>query len=188
MSKIKFFDKSYYDKPSLSLAVKTSFYVFCIIVGFSCFSNSAHADSGDKASPFEQGSYRATLILGRGKGFDHTYAIYGLGVAYYIKDGLEVGIDAEDWTGASPHIMRISPEIRYVFYGTPEFSPYAGLFYRRAYVSGENDIDSLGLRAGINFTLSKSFFIGIGMVYESALNCNGYCRDTYPEFLAAFVF
>jgi hypothetical protein len=185
----KFNNNTYYYKLRyLSLVVKVSFCMLGAIVVLSALSRAAYADPMDKVSPFTEGSSRVTLIFGHGKGYGNTYAIYGLGVAYYIQDGLEVGIDIEDWTGGSPHITRVSPEIRYVFYWTPNLSPYAGLFYQQDFVSGRNDVDYLGVRAGFNFTLSERVYIGIGMVYDSALNCSRNCSDTYPEILAAFTF
>jgi hypothetical protein len=64
-------------------------------------------------------------------------------------------------------------------------NPYVGGFYRRAYVDGLPDINSVGARAGVYLNAGRNAYIGIGAVYESYVDCSKTvyrsCDDVYPE-------
>jgi hypothetical protein len=64
-------------------------------------------------------------------------------------------------------------------------NPYVGGFYRRTYIDGLPDINSVGARAGVYLKAGRNAYIGIGAVYESYIDCNTNtyrsCSDTYPE-------
>jgi len=151
----------------------------------------ASADAAGR-DPFSAGSSRLTVIVGNGYAFDNSYLIIGVGAAYFVADGLDLGLDLESWTGSSPGITKISPRLDYVFNTGGPLRPYAGVFYRRTMISGLNDLDSIGGRAGLYFISGKGIYVGAGLVYESYLSCQtsvySSCEDTYPEFVVAFSF
>lgn len=152
----------------------------------------AHAASASASYPFTQGSARLSVFLGGGTAFNQDYTIIGLGAGYYVADGVEVGLDAETWTGNTPHIEQVSPQVRYVFDMEGSFKPYAGAFYRRTHIESYRDADSVGARAGVFFLAGKNAYIGGGLVLDNHLNCDrtvyAHCTETYPELLVAFVF
>ena len=150
---------------------------------------SATAVAGDA---FSAGSARFTVIVGNGYAFSSSYLIIGVGAAYFIADGLDLGLDFESWTSGNPRITKVSPRLDYVFNTGGALRPYAGVFYRRTMIEGYDDLNSIGGRAGLYFLSSKSVYIGAGLVYESYLSCQtsiySSCNDTYPEFIVAFSF
>ena len=148
------------------------------------------------AGPFREGSGRMTLLIGGGTAYEnniqYNYTILGVGAGYYVSDGLEVGLDVEDWLGSGPRIYRVSPEIHYVFYEVETIKPYAGVFYRRNFIEGHDDVNTVGFRAGGLFLMGKRSYLGAGMVYDKYLNCNNSpfssCSDIYPEIIVAVTF
>ncbi len=143
-------------------------------------------------SPFIAGSARFSLAFGGATAFDRNYSIFGIGGGYFIADGIEIGFDAETWSGNSPHITQLSPQVRAVFHRAGAVNPYAGIFYRRTYIEGYRDLDTAGLRAGIFFVTGSNFYFGAGLVQEEHLNCDRtvytHCSETYPELGIAVVF
>lgn len=142
------------------------------------------------AGPFSQGSQTVSVIAGSGRAFNDDYLILGLGYGYYVLDGLELGIDAQFWLSGDPSINKLSPRVTYVFTQPDRVKPYIGGFYRRTYIDGLDDLDSLGYRAGLNFMGQRNFFFGLGFVYEEYRSCTETvyrdCSDTYPEILFSF--
>jgi hypothetical protein len=152
----------------------------------------AHAESGSASYPFSQGSARLSIFLGGGSAFNQNYTIFGLGGGYFVADGLEVGIDAETWTGNTPHIEQVSPQARYVFNVEGPVKPYAGAFYRRTHIESYRDSDSIGARAGAFFLAGGNAYFGAGIVQDNHLNCDrtvyAHCSEIYPELLFAILF
>ncbi len=163
--------------------------LFCLAMVL-FFSAGAHA--GPDAYPFSKGSARLSLLVGSNTAFDQDYTVIGIGVGYYVTDGLETGLEAESWQGNSPHIYRISPELRYVLYAVEPIKPYAGIFYRRTFIEGYSDQNETGVRAGGIVPAGKRAFFGAGVVYEKRLNCDrsvySSCSDVYPELMFAVMF
>lgn len=137
------------------------------------------------ADPFSQGSMRASVIVGSGRAFDENYLIIGGGLAYYLTNGLEVGVDAEAWTGNDPKIYKFSPEARYVFPLRSPVRPYVGAFYRLTDIQDHDNLESVGYRAGIYMVAGGGSYFGLGMAQENYLDCNESiyqsCDDTYVE-------
>jgi hypothetical protein len=136
--------------------------------------------------PFSKGSVRLTLVLGTASTTNDNYFIIGGGVGYYIVNGLEVGLDYEAWLFAKPVMQRLSPEARYVFHMVPVVKPFAGVFYRRNFVTDYDDYNQIGTRLGAYFIpKSNRMFVGAAAVYEKTLDCtsNGFidCDEWYPE-------
>ncbi len=145
-----------------------------------------------KRDAFSSGTKRLSVVVGNGYAFDNSYLLIGVGAGYFIANGLDLGLDFEYWTGASPSITKVSPRLDYVFNAGSSLRPYAGVFYRRTMIEGLNDLDSIGGRAGLYFMSGKSVYVGAGLVYESYLSCDtatySSCSDTYPEIVVAFSF
>jgi hypothetical protein len=156
------------------------------------FPFAARAASVSAFYPFTQGSARLSLVLGSGTAFNQDYSIFGIGGGYFVADGLEVGLDAETWTGNTPHIQQVSPQARYVFNAEGPAKPYAGGFYRRTHVESYRDLDSVGARAGAYFLVGKNAYLGAGLVLDDHLNCDRtvytHCSEIYPELMFAIVF
>ena len=150
------------------------------------------AETGSNARPFRKGSVRMSIMLGSGTAFQNDYTIFGLGVGYYVVDGLEAGLDVDAWTGNDPRIRRVSPQLRYVFQSGSAAKPYIGAFYRRTFIEGFADSDTVGARAGALFVYNRSAYFGAGLVHDVHLNCDRTvylsCTDTYPEILIAVMF
>lgn len=141
---------------------------------------------------FDAGSMRMSILIGNGYAFNESYSVIGLGFGYFIAKGFELGLDAETWSGASPHIEKISPSVRYVFPTGSSVRPYVGAFYRRTIIANYDDLNSAGGRAGIYFVFGRDGYIGLGGVYENYLSCNEAiyhsCSDSYPEITFAIAF
>jgi len=156
---------------------------------FAFQASSADAAVGDA---FNAGSARLTVIVGSGYAFNNSYLIIGVGAAYFVANGLDMGLDFESWTSGNPHITKISPRLDYVFSTGGSLRPYVGIFYRRTMIEGFDDLNSIGGRAGVYFMTGKSVYVGAGLVYESYLSCQtsiySSCNDTYPELIVAFSF
>jgi len=148
--------------------------------------------AADVAGVFSQGRTHLAVVGGTGYAFDDSYFVLGVGASYYLLNGLNVGIYAETWTGGDVGINKVTPSMQYVFYQVPHVQPYLGVFYRRTFIEGLQDLDSTGGRAGVYFAAGRNTLIGVGAVYESYLDCDkatySSCADTYPElsFTVAF--
>lgn len=150
-----------------------------------------HADAAGK-DPFADGSMRLSVVVGSGYAFNESYLIVGVGFGYFVSNGLELGLDVENWSGSSPHITKVSPEIRYVVPTSSAVKPYVGAFYRRTIIDNYDDLNSAGGRAGVYFMSGQGSYFGAGAVYEKYVNCNEAvyhsCSDTYPEIIFAIAF
>jgi len=153
---------------------------------------SAPVAAADVAGVFSQGRTHVAVVGGSGSAFNDSYFIFGVGVSYYLVDGLNIGLSAETWTGGDPSITKVTPSVQYVFYQVPRISPYVGAFYRRTYIDNLPDLDSIGGRAGVYIAAGRNAYIGVGGVYESYLDCDTSlyrdCTDTYPEISLTFAF
>jgi hypothetical protein len=141
---------------------------------------------------FGQGSTQFSLLVGSGSAFNNDYLILGVGVNYYLLDGLGIGLSYENWSGNSPRINQTSPSIQYVFSQGYLVRPYVGAFYRNIAIANQSSINSEGARAGVYFTTAPNSVIGVGLAYEAYLNCQsavfGGCSVIYPEIALLFGF
>jgi hypothetical protein len=144
------------------------------------------------AYPFREGSTRFSLLIGSGSAFDRNYTVFGLGLGYYLIDGLEAGLEAETWQGSDPGISRVTPGFRYVFYSAGAVKPYAGAFYRRTSIQGYQDQNDAGVRAGGIVAAGRRAYLGAGAVYAAHINCDrtvySSCSEIYPELQFAVIF
>jgi hypothetical protein len=135
---------------------------------------------------------RLSVLVGNGYAFDESYLVVGVGFGYYFATGLELGLDYESWSGASPHISKISPAVRYVIPTNSAIRPYVGAFYRRTMIDNYDDLNSAGGRAGLYIVSGQGSYFGVGAVYEKYLSCDTKvyrsCSDAYPELIFAIAF
>jgi hypothetical protein len=155
------------------------------ILAVFAIASSTSATAADVAGAFGQGRFGFVVGGGTGYAFNQTYFVLGVGATYYIVNGLNVGLSVESWSGADPHITKVTPSVQYVFYQVPVVKPYIGAFFRRAYMSSLPDVDSVGGRAGLYVQVGRNAYIGGGVAYEAYINCNqtiySSCTNTYPE-------
>ena len=145
-----------------------------------------------QADPFEQGNLRASVVIGSGEAFENDYTIIGLGAGYYLKNGVELGIDGEAWLGGDPDIYNLSPQAKFILSTQTRFRPYIGAFYTHSFVENEDDLDSIGGRGGVYLVQDNRWFLGVGAVYQSYFDCDenihDSCDDIYPEITVSFTF
>jgi hypothetical protein len=79
-----------------------------------------------------------------------------------------------------------------VFNHASAAQPFVGGFYRHTSVSGRPSLNSAGVRAGAYIATGSSSAIGLGLVYESYLDCQASvyssCNESYPEISFTFGF
>jgi len=144
---------------------------------------------GSASAAFSKGASTFNLVVGSGTSFNDTYTVLGVGVSYYVLNGLEIGVDAQHWFSGEPSISKLSPQIRYVFTRAKTVKPYLGAFYRRTFIEDLDDADSFGYRAGAYVSGSNGVYIGGGVVYEEYKDCDfDECSNTYPEVVMSFSF
>ena len=165
--------------------------VLAVTAGGFISSATAADVSGGVTSAFDKGRTHFAVTLGNGHAFDESYLVLGVGLSYYVIDGLNVGLSAESWSGSDPGIYKITPSIQYVFRNVP-LHPYIGAFYRRTYVDDLPDLDSAGARAGVYLAAGRRAYVGLGLVYESYIDCSKSvyrsCDEVYPELSFTFAF
>lgn len=150
----------------------------CAVVALSGVASTARANS-----PFDQGSVTLSLAAGSGAFGTERYIIAGGGVGMFVVDGIELGADIEAWFAASPSIIKVSPELRYVKPTSETMALYAGAFASR-WLIGEpyEDWTTAGGRGGAYFLFEGGAFLSVGAVYERVLSsCSVDCVYVYPE-------
>ena len=142
------------------------------------------------AGTFSRGNVHGSVVAGYGSAFNDDYAIFGLGLNYYVIDGLALGGNFETWRGGSPTMSKLTASTQYVFYQVQSIKPYVGVFFRRTYVTGIDDLNSYGGRAGAYFQIGRRAYLGVGGVYEAYADCTESryhsCSSSYPEVLLTF--
>jgi len=161
-----------------------------ILLGSSYFVSAASIGTGGLGTAFSKGATSIGIVAGSGRAFQDDYLILGVGVGYYVANGLELGIDVQRWFSGDPTITKVSPQIRYVFTQPKTIKPYVGAFYRRTFVGNQDDVNSYGYRAGAYFSSNRGVYIGGGIVYEQYQDCSRFidCDTTYPEILITVSF
>jgi hypothetical protein len=142
--------------------------------------------------PFGAGAARLSVAFGGAMAFNQDYSVFGLGVGYFVADGIEVGLDAEQWFGNSPRIQQVSPQLRVVINTAGKVKPYLGAFYRRTFIENYRDLDTVGGRAGVYVLAGRNTYFGAGLAEDVHLNCDrtvyASCSETFPEILIAVMF
>lgn len=164
--------------------------VLIIGIGISNSTLAASAGTGGLGTAFSKNSTSLGVFVGSGRAFDDDYIILGVGVGYYVTEGLELGLDLQRWFSGEPTITKVSPQIRYVFTRANPVKPYVGAFYRRTSFDEFDGIeiddqDSFGYRVGAYFSSGNRVYVGAGVVYEEYEDCSRVtdCSTTSPEIL-----
>lgn len=151
-----------------------------------------HAASDSAPHPFSAGAARLAVALGGATAFNRDYSVLGMGVGYFLADGIEAGLDAERWFGNSPRIEQVSPQLRVVFDMESKFKPYLGAYYRRTHIENYRDLDTVGGRGGLYVLAGRNAYLGLGLALDFHLNCDravyASCTETFPELLVAVMF
>ena len=138
---------------------------------------------------FSQGRRRVTGTVGWGSAFGNDYLLVGLGLGFFVRNGLDVGVDFEGWFLGEPTMYKISPRADYVMWRSPRLKPYVGAFYRWNFISDFDDENSMGGRAGAFYKGTRGGMAGAGVVYERYLSDRFEDRDIiYPEVFVAVSF
>ena len=164
--------------------------LFVMLLGLSHIASAASIGTGGLSTAFSKGNTSIGIVAGTGKAFRDDYIILGVGVGYYVLNGLELGIDVQHWFSGDPAITKISPQIRYVFTQPKTIKPYVGVFYRTTFIEDLDNENSFGYRAGAFFSGGNGVYIGGGIVYEEYENCSRFvdCSNTYPEIIISISF
>ena len=148
--------------------------------------------AGAADTPFAAEGTRLSIFAGSASAFDRQYTLLGFGVGYFVADGVEAGLDAEFWTGNSPAIEQVSPQIRYIMRTGGSVNPYVGAFFRETFIRNYGNRETVGSRAGIYVQQGDRFYFGVGLAGEVHVRCDrtvySSCVEAYPEILFAVVF
>ncbi len=165
--------------------------IAALLVGL-CSIPLANAQVSASAGVFSKGNVHGSVIAGYGSAFNEDYAVFGLGVNYYVIDGLALGGNFETWRGGDPTLTKLTLSTQYVVYQMGSIKPYVGAFYRRTYITGLDDLNSYGGRAGVYLQMGRNAYLGLGGVYEAYQDCTESryhsCSNTYPEVSLTFAF
>jgi len=143
-------------------------------------------------TPFDRGKFSLGGGAGTQSNLGYKYFVIGLGVGYFVLDGLEVGLGGLYQFGDGPSISQLSPSLRYVaqpLVGKSPVIPYTGVFYRHWFIGSDiEDVDTLGGRVGLLYVSGK-LVLGIGIVYERTVSeCVDDCGQFYPDFTISLSF
>ncbi|OGW48485.1 MAG: hypothetical protein A2078_15710 [Nitrospirae bacterium GWC2_57_9] len=177
---------------STSLHIASCLSLAVLLIQAILFFPGTAAFAAADAYPFNKGSSRFSLQVGSTRAFDRSYTAIGLGAGYYLRDGLELGLDADAWFGSTPRIYRASPGLRAVFYSVGPIKPYAGVFYRRTFIENVEDQNEAGGRSGITVMTGARSNFSVGLVYDRRLDCDrtvySSCSEIYTELSFAVLF
>jgi len=67
------------------------------LLSLTAYASAANAASGGINTAFSKGATNIGIMAGTGSSLSGNYTILGIGVGYYIMQGLEIGIDAQHW-------------------------------------------------------------------------------------------
>jgi hypothetical protein len=145
-----------------------------------------------QADRFASGTVRFSGSLSATSAFGDNFVQVGVGLGYYVIDGLELGLDARSWLGGERDIHELAPAITYVFTNFRNLQPYAGALYRHTFIEGRDDLSAYGGRAGIFLQQSTNLMVRAGVVGIRNHNCDEAiyrdCTEFYPEISIGFYF
>lgn len=135
--------------------------------------------------PFGRGTRRANFTAGWGRSFGEDYLLLGLGVGYFVQNGVAFNLNLETWALNNPNVTKLTPEIQIVVPRLRGPRPYLAGFWRKNFIEDHDDLTSIGGRAGIYNSITGRSAGGIGVVYEHYNDCNetefNSCSQVYPE-------
>lgn len=136
-------------------------------------------------SQFSSGTVRFSGSLSASSGFDGSNVQVGVGVGYYLLDGLELGLDARSWLGGKYDVHELEPSITFVLSHFGSLKPYGGVMYRRTFIEDLEDTSAYGGRAGIFLQQTGNMHVRAGVAGIRYQNCDDTvrpdCWEFYPE-------
>ena len=144
-----------------------------------------------RPTPFDRGRFGLSAGASSQTLLNSHYFEIGAGVAYYVLDGLSIGLSGFHEFGSGPRISQLAPEIRYVaqplVYKWPVV-PYVGVFYKHLFIGDNPDIDSIGAHGGLMF-ISGNLVLGLGAAVEQTVSrCTTDCVYAYPDLILSISF
>jgi hypothetical protein len=130
--------------------------------------------------------WRASVALGSGSAYGHSYVMFGGNLGYQVAGGFELSVDGQYWAAASPKVGRLAPGLNW--YAPVPFRPYLGIYYARLFIGGQADQDAIGGRAGLMLASTPSTAFGAGLAFERILDCSSRCQAFWPELSIGFRF
>jgi hypothetical protein len=149
-----------------------------------------------QADMLSKGSTSIGVTLGGASINNENYTIAGVIGKYFVIDDLSIGLGYEKWFSGNPDISKITAETTYYLKLNEEFRPYAGLLYRRVFISGDrplsgsyNDTNAYGYRIGLAM-IQDNLLISFGIVQEKYDTKQNLFDDTqtYAELTIGFSF
>jgi len=163
--------------------------VVLVVPGF------AHGDPPEaQPTPLDRGHFAFGIGGSESSSNGDTYLAVGASAAYYVLDGVSVGVSAtyEFPSGSGPSIEIVSPSLRYAAKPLLPYSPivpYVGAFYSHYFIgSPYSDEDSIGANAGGLFISGRTVF-GLGVAVERLVSsCTTDCTQVYPDITIGIAF
>ncbi|RUM65253.1 MAG: hypothetical protein DSZ05_06490 [Sulfurospirillum sp.] len=116
---------------------------------------------------FTAGQKNFGFSLGSSTGFGNDYTVAGANINYFIQDNLSVGLGYLGYFGDDPKIHQITVPVTYYYPISITNYPYAGLFYKHTFISGDyDDYDVYGVRVGMSMRIGPRSYVSVGWVEE----------------------
>ncbi len=141
-----------------------------LIIAFSLSLYSATLSSSGNSlgasDMFSQENISIGVKLGSASVGNRDYTILGVSGSYFILDDLSIGIGYEKWFSGTPSIHKLTVESTYYIPISESVRPYAGVLYRRIFISDSyGDVNAYGYRGGVAFVKGR-LLISAGIVQE----------------------
>lgn len=148
------------------------------------------------ADVFDKGRMSVGLVAGSSYSYGEQYTILGVGVDYFLRNGLSVGAGYRGWFGGDPSTNQLTVTSSYYMPLSKKFRPYVGAFLRETFVNYDNfankDYVSYGGRGGVAMIMSPNSYLSFGYAYEEYGSCEEgvfrECSSSYPEFVFSLAF
>jgi len=148
------------------------------------------------ADVFEKGRMSIGLAVGSSYSYGEQYTILGVGIDYFLNNGLSVGVGYRGWFGGDPSTNELTFTSNYYMPLSKKFRPYIGAFLKETYVNYDNydnrSYESYGARGGVAMIMSPNSYLSFGYAYEVYGDCTETvlreCSNSYPEFVFSLAF
>lgn len=145
---------------------------------------------------FDRGRTSVGIVVGSSYAYGEQYTILGVGVDYFVANGLSVGAGYRGWFGGNPSINQLTLASSYYIPLSKKFRPYIGAFLRETYMNydaiDDKDYLSYGARGGLAITMSPNSYVSFGYAYEEYSDCKDKpyldCSSSYPEIVFSLAF
>jgi len=142
---------------------------------------------------FDKGNTSVGIVAGSKYSHGESYTIVGVGVDYFLVNGVSVGIGYRGWFGGNPDMNQLTITSSYYIPLSQKFRPYIGGFIRETFVDydkiDDKNYESYGGRAGLAIAMSPNSYMSFGYVYEEYGECIfNDCSSSYPELVFSLAF